>query len=120
MQRPEDREVIEEVAEILKDHRGASQSIPASSINNSIQIDVSDTYSRTRRVIKYLLYEEGMSIGADNSGYYLIKTSEELLDNIERLDDRIFGMELRKKAIRMAYHGESLSDADLAEFVDYS
>lgn len=118
MEPPVDSDTIDEVADILKDHRGEAEAISSAQINNQVQLDKSDTRSRTREVIKYLLFERGMAIGATNQGYYLIKTSEELLDNIERLDDRIFGLELRKKGIRMAYHGDALADSDIGEFLD--
>lgn len=118
MEQPENDEVVNAVADILKDHRGKNERISSAEINNQIQLDSSDTRSRTRAVVKYLLVEEGMAVGATNHGYYLIKTSEELLENIERLDDRIFAAELRKKAIRMAYHGDCLGDTDISEFID--
>jgi len=87
-----EEERLRAIKEILLNHKGKENSITASKIGQSLNIPEDDTVSTTRSLITKLIKNQGLPIGANETGYYLIQTEEELNECTRYLNYRIYGI----------------------------
>lgn len=100
-------ETVDRVRELLREHRGKDNPISSSDINAEIGIDSpSGSQPNTRRIVRYLLVEEGLPVAGSNQGYYIVEREEELQDYLEYLDNKAYGIMLRKQAVKSAFSGD--------------
>ncbi len=90
---------LEQVRDILEEHRGKKNKITSAKIAKMIDIDEDDTHSKSRRLIEDAIEEYGLPVAADSRGYFMIETEDELEEYMENLDARIDGIKDRKKVV---------------------
>ena len=97
-----DPEVKEEVREILKQHRGRDNPVSSRELSDKYDIDSINSFPNTRAIIRELLVEEKMPIGACNEGYFMIETEEEFEQYLGNLETRKLRIEDRIQAVYKA------------------
>lgn len=86
-----------EIEEILLGHKGKKNAITAREIAKKVGVRDNDTFVNTRMLIKKLMKNKQLPIGAlDNGGYFLIENQKELNDYAKMLDRRANGIITRK------------------------
>ena len=89
---------IEEIKNILIQHRGKSNAITSREIADKVGISgEDDTYAKTRAMILEAARRYNLPLLAYEGGYYLAETEEEFNKYMENLDSRIEGIEERKR-----------------------
>lgn len=110
----DDRSPKDVTRELLLDHWGADNPISSREINEIIQVDNVGSFPQTRRIVRELLFEEGLPVASNNEGYYLIESEEELSDEIESLNGRISRTLERRRQVALAAADE-LDDIDIGD-----
>lgn len=88
---------MEEIEEILLKHKGKKSAITAREIAKKVGIRDNDTFINTRMLIRKLMKNKQLPIGAlDNGGYFIIENQKELNDYAKMLDRRANGITTRK------------------------
>ncbi len=88
---------MNEIEEILLKHKGKKSAITAREIANQVVIRDNDTFINTRMLIRKLMKNKQLPIGAlDNGGYFLIENEKELNEYAKMLDRRANGIVTRK------------------------
>ena len=95
--------VHDDIKNILENHTGNKNSITSKEIAKIIGITEDDTHSKTRRLIFECAKKFRLPLAATNKGYFLIQTNEEYDEYIANLDERIEGIECRKKFVSDNY-----------------
>lgn len=90
----------EQIAELLKNHKGKSRAITVQRIVDTLDLgsDNGLTNPVARKAIRELI-EDGMPIGSCGKGYYLLVTKEEFDEYLKNLHGRIAG--IRKRIIKV-------------------
>lgn len=88
---------IEEVKNILMQHRGETNAITSGKIADKVGINEDDTHPKTRKIIREIEERDNLPVLACNKGYYIAKTKEELNKYTKNLDNRIKGIKKRKE-----------------------
>lgn len=101
-----------QLRKILSNHRGRENAITSTELAAQIGINDANGNPTTRFEILSLIRLSGMPIGSCPNGYYIIETSDELREYLDRLDHRIAGIERRKQLVREAYqnHQQTLHE----------
>ena len=95
--------MIEQIKDILIEHKGKKKRITASTIAAKIGIVENATYAKTRALIFECAKTHKLPLAADTKGYYLITNKNEYDDYIKNLNSRIAGIEERKRIITKNY-----------------
>lgn len=95
--------MIEQIKDILHQHKGKKNRITASAIAAEIGIVENATHAKTRALILECAKAHKLPLAADTKGYYLITSKKEYDDYIENLNSRIAGIEERKRIITKNY-----------------
>lgn len=106
------------VKELILDHEGADNPITSREINEEIDVDNVGSFPETRQLIREIIREERIPIGANTNGYFLIQTEDELEEYVDGLDTRMVQIADRKAAVLRAANAwkddiESSDDTDL-------
>lgn len=96
---------LEQVKNILLEHTGPSEAISSGDIAEELDIEESDTRSRTRELIWKAMRIYELPIGANTKGYFLIKSDSVFQDCIDLLEKRQEGIEERKDLLKKVYEG---------------
>jgi hypothetical protein len=105
---------LRKIEEILLKHVGRKNAIFASEIAKQVGIRDNDTYVNTRMLIRKLMKQKQLPIGADQKiGYFIIENKKELAEYVKDLDKRMQGMATRK--YRAMIYFESYYQQDLSE-----
>jgi hypothetical protein len=92
----EEKEMAEIEAILLK-RIGKKNRITAREISKKVGIRDNDTFINTRMLIRKLMKNKQLPIGAlDNGGYFIIENQKELNDYAKMLDRRANGITTRK------------------------
>lgn len=75
----------------------SGRKVSSRELNHEFCLDKDDSggWPRTRQVLKQEIRETNSCIGADTSGYFVIKTNTQLRKYVLNLNDRISGIEER-------------------------
>lgn len=88
---------MEEIEAILLKHKGKKNAIIAREIAKKVGIRDNDTFINTRMLIRKIMKNKQLPIGAlDNGGYFIIENQKELNDYAKMLDRRVNGITTRK------------------------
>jgi len=90
---------MEIVKNILKTHKGVGKAICAKEISRIVGFPLEDTQAQCRKAINDVRDKYDMPIVACSNGYYLATCREEIEDYIKSLDDRIAGLQTKKRKI---------------------
>lgn len=105
---------IEQIKNILMQHRGKSNAITSREIAVIVGINYEDdTHAKTRVMILEAAKKYKLPLAAYGDGYYLVETEEEFNEYMENLDSRIEGIEERKKLITENYNLRKEQNEDL-------
>ena len=111
-----EEERIKKIEEIILAHKGKKHPITARKIAREVGIPDNDTFITTRMLIRKLIKQKQLPIGAlDNRGYFLMQTNDELRDYLKTLHRRIIGITDRKtRVIRYFenYHNKDFLDTE--------
>ena len=97
---------LEQIKNILLQHKGKANPIPANKISKTLNIPEDDTVPTTRKLITKLILDEGMPIGAYGNGYFYIETLQELTEYIDFLDQKIEQTTTRKAKVISNYENK--------------
>lgn len=97
-------DVIEQIKNILMQHRGKSNAITSGEIAVMVGINEDDTHAKTRAMILEAARKYNLPLAADNTGYYLITNKEEYDDYMDNLNSRIIEINERKDLITRNYN----------------
>jgi hypothetical protein len=95
--------ILQKIKEIMKDHIGANKSISAGKIAEMLGLRQEDTHVEPRKYIRQAISELKIPIASNSKGYYLIADKAELEKYSHALDNRIKGIEDRKKIVSDAF-----------------
>ena len=95
---------IEEIKNILMQHRGKSNAITSREIAYKVGINEDDTHAKTRKIIRDVKEKDNIPVLACNKGYYFPETEEEFNEYMENLDSRIIGIQKRKELTTKNYN----------------
>jgi len=88
---------MDEIEAILTKRVGKKNAITAREIATAVGIKDNDTFVNTRMLIRKLMKNKQLPIGAlDNGGYFIIESQKELNDYAKSLDRRANGIVTRK------------------------
>ena len=88
---------MQEIEEILLKHKGKKNAITARQISKKVGVRDNDTFVNTRMIIRKLMKNKQLPIGAlDNGGYFIIENQKELNAYAKMLDRRANGIMTRK------------------------
>lgn len=100
---------IDDELELIKNqlsmHRGKGNEISAGVIGDLLQFEKDDTHAKARKRIKKCAEKYHIPLAANNNGYYIMTTPDELKEYQDNLDSRIEEINERKK-IMTDYYGE--------------
>lgn len=99
--------MLDRIKDILENHIGERNPVTSAEIAKSIGIKEDDTHAKTRALIYECAKEYGLPVAATNRGYFLIENKDEYNNYIKNLDDRIRGIEQRKKIVSDNYRREN-------------
>jgi hypothetical protein len=92
----EEKQMVE-IESILLQRKGKKNAMTAREISKIVGIQDNDTFVNTRMLIRKLMKNKQLPIGAlDNGGYFLIENQTELNDYAKMLDRRANGITTRK------------------------
>ncbi|MGA2680971.1 MAG: hypothetical protein ABSF44_04130 [Candidatus Bathyarchaeia archaeon] len=92
-----DQKQMDDIEAILIKRVGKKNAITAREIANTVGIKDNDTFINTRMLIRKLMKNKQLPIGAlDNGGYFIIENEKELNDYSKMLDRRANGIVTRK------------------------
>jgi len=95
---------IEQIRDILLEHKGKRNAIKSKEIAQQINIDRGPSNVKIRKLITETLKSFKLPIaGNPGLGYYLIETSEELRGYLNSLDSRIKNITDRKTKVALFY-----------------
>jgi len=94
---------INQIKEILEQHRGKSNQISAGEVGPMVGINEDPTHFQTRKLILQTIKRFQLPVAASSRGYYLISTSQELEKYLSSIDGRMREMQKRKKIVRQAF-----------------
>lgn len=90
-------EQMKQIEEILLKHVGTKNAISARKIAKKVGINDNDTFVHTRMLIRKLMKNRQLPIGATTErGYFIIRNKKELTNYAKLLDKRIHGISTRK------------------------
>lgn len=109
-----DDEVMEQVRELLLEHRGREDPITSREINDIVGLDQVGSFPSTRAVIREIVMEDRIPIAGSSQGYYVIETEEELEHYIDNLENRITNIAERRYGVLRAVRewDEEILDED--------
>lgn len=87
-----EEERLQQIREILMQHKGKQSAIPSNKIAKMIGIREDDTVATTRSLITKLIKNSYLPIGSSESGYYIMQTEDELNEVMHDLNGRILGI----------------------------
>lgn len=96
-------DIIEQIKNILMQHRGKSNAITSGEIAVMVGINEDDTHAQTRAMILDAVIRYNLPLAADNTGYYLITNDLEYYDYMKNLNSRIVEISERKNLITRNY-----------------
>ena len=111
-----DEEKLSKIEAILLQHKGKKFPITAREIAKKVGITDNDTFVNTRMLIRALMKNRQLPIGAlDNKGYFIIENQDELNSYVKTLERRARGLTTRKaRAIVYfeSYYKEEFKEPD--------
>lgn len=102
-----DGELLDELEELLADHRGPENAISSGEIADELGIDDSGSNPRTREAVKALLEERELPVISNSNGYFVATAESQVEEEIESLQSRIQGIQQRQELIRDAWESNS-------------
>jgi hypothetical protein len=94
---------LQEIKEILEDHKGKSNQISAGEIGPLVGVEEDATHVQVRGLILQTIEEYRLPVAASSRGYYLIGTEGELNEYLDNIEGRIEEMKKRKGLVKDAY-----------------
>lgn len=92
--------------DVLERHKGPDQAISSGELASRLGISDSEANPTTRFEIRELIERTGLPVAANNQGYYMIETERQKDEYLARLNQRIVGIEERKRLVEKAWRGE--------------
>jgi hypothetical protein len=100
-----DGALLNDLEELLGDHRGPENAISSGEIADELGIDDSGSNPRTREAVKALLEERELPVISNSNGYFVATAESQVEEEIESLQSRIQGIQQRQQLIRDAWDG---------------
>ncbi len=107
-------EEIETVRRMLLNHWGRDDQISSREINQVIEVDNVESFPTTRKIVRNRLMEDGLPVASGGDGYYLIKSQEELENEIESINGRVAKILQRRMKVAEAA-ADHHDDIDLTD-----
>ncbi|MGA3290383.1 MAG: hypothetical protein ABSD42_09120 [Candidatus Bathyarchaeia archaeon] len=115
----QEEEQLKKIEAILLKHTGEKKAIYARKIAKQVGIRDNDTFVNTRMLIRKLMKQKQLPIGATaNRGYFIIENQKELNDYVKDLNRRLIGITNRKAyAIRYfeTYYKQAFKEPEEVE-----
>jgi hypothetical protein len=102
---------LQEIKEILEEHKGKSNQISAGEIGPQIGVEEDATHVQVRGLILQTIEEFGLPVAASSRGYYLISSEKELNEYLDGIEGRIEEMKKRKRLVKGAFESYYKSNA---------
>jgi len=102
-----DGALLDELEELLDDHRGPENAISSGEIADELGIDDSGSNPRTREAVKALLEERELPVISNSNGYFVATAESQIEEELESLQSRIQGIQQRQQLIRDAWESNS-------------
>lgn len=99
-----DGEILEEVLDILEAHQGPDNPVTSGTIADRVGIDDGSGNPKTREAIRILSEEQDIPVAAGSRGYFMMTEPAHLSEYLEKLDNRIEGIEKRKETATRAWN----------------
>jgi len=96
-------DLLDKLEDELRQHSGPDEAITSSELSELLDTADSEGNPKTREAIRVLMEERRIPIAADNNGYYLIETSEQLEKYLDTLEARKNGIEQRRQLVTTAW-----------------
>lgn len=97
--------VKQRIASIIEKHVGERNAISSKEIASIIGISDADGNPVTRKMIREIISDLGLPIGACGKGYFLISDDMELARYYSALQDRAIEILNRAQSVRKSYFG---------------
>jgi hypothetical protein len=108
-----EQNLMDEIEAVLLKHVGKKNAITAREISNALGIKDNATWINTRMLIRKLMKNKQLPMGAlDNGGYFMIENEKELNEYAKMLDRRANGIVTRKA--RAIVYFENYYNQDIA------
>jgi len=98
-----DGALLDDLEELLDDHRGPENAISSGEIADELGIDDSGSNPRTREAVKALLDERELPVISNSNGYFVATAESQVEEEIESLQSRIQDIQQRQQLIRDAW-----------------
>lgn len=98
------------VEQVIRAHCGKENVIPADKIATKADINDSGNHTDTKDIIRDLLRDRHLPVGATNQGYYLMETRREVEDYLSTLRSRSHEINRRREMVE-----EAAKDAGIRE-----
>jgi len=102
-----DGELLDELEELLTDHRSPENAVSSGEIADRLDIDDSGSNPQTRKAVKVLLEERELPVISNANGYYIATAESQIEEEIESLQSRIQDIQRRQQLIRDAWESNS-------------
>lgn len=102
-----DGALLDDLEELLADHRDPDNAISSGEIADRLGIDDSRSNPRTQEAVKVLLEERELPIISNSNGYFVATAEAQIEEEIESLQSRIQGIQQRQQLIRDAWESNS-------------
>lgn len=85
----------QQIRDILEQHRGPANAITSGEIADRIGMADTEANPHTRELIRNVVMKTTLTVGASNSGYFVIESRRELRAYIRNLEQRRHGIDQR-------------------------
>lgn len=102
-----DGALLDDLEELLADHRGPENAVSSGEIADRLGIDDSGSNPRTREAVKVLLDDRELPVISNSDGYFVATAESQIEEEVESLQSRIEGIQQRQQLIRDAWESNS-------------